>query len=91
MDATPLGMTIDGGIELSNGSQSMFEGLACIARFNNNGKIDVRNGGAYAVASTIPYSANTTSHFRFVVNVQAHTYSVYVTPSGGSEQAVGVN
>jgi hypothetical protein len=26
-----------------------------------------------------------------VVNVPTHTYSVYVTPSGGSEQAVGIN
>jgi hypothetical protein len=26
-----------------------------------------------------------------VVNVSAHTYSVYVTSSGGSEQALGLN
>ena len=91
MDATPLSTNIDGGIGLSNGSQTDFGGLACIARFNHDGKIDARNGGAYAAAIALPYSANTIYHFRFVVNVQTHTYSVYVTPAGGSEQTVGVN
>src|SRR5882672_925874 len=91
MDATPLGSGIDAGIGLSNGSQTSFTGLACIARFNTSGAIDARNGGAYAAAATILYSANTTYHFRFVVNVLAHTYSIYVTPSGGTEQTVGIN
>jgi hypothetical protein len=91
IDATPLAAGTDAGVGLSNGSQTNFAGLACTARFNTNGKIDARNGGVYAAASTIPYSANTTYHFRFVVNVPAHTYSVYVTPFGASEQIVGVN
>ena len=91
IDATPLATGTDAGVGLSNGSQTTFAGLACAARFNTNGKIDARNGGVYAAASTIPYSPNTTYHFRFVVNVPAHTYSVYVTPSGASEQIVGVN
>jgi hypothetical protein len=91
MDATPLGTGIDAGVGLSNGPQTSFTGLACIARFNTSGNIDARNGGVYAAAATIPYSANTPYHFRFVVNVASHTYSVYVTPPGGSEQAVGVN
>src|SRR5216684_5860750 len=60
IDGTPFGNNIDAGIGLSNGSQTGFTGLACIARFNTGGTIDARNGGAYAAASTIPYSANTT-------------------------------
>ena len=91
MDATPFAANIDAGVGLSNGSQITFTGLACIARFNTNGTIDARNGGAYAAATTIPYSANTTYHFRFIANVQAHTYSIYVTAPGGSEQTIGVN
>ncbi len=91
MDAIPLGNGIDAGVGLSNGPQTSFTDLACIARFNTSGNIDARNGGAYAAAATLPYSSNTSYHFRFVVNVASHTYSVYVTPSGGSEQAVGVN
>jgi len=91
MDAVPLGSAIDGGIGLSNGQQTTFAGLACITRFNTNGNIDARNGGSYSAATTIPYVANTSYHFRFVVNVTAHTYSVYVTPAGAVEQAVGLN
>jgi hypothetical protein len=55
------------------------------------GDIDARNGGAYAAAATIPYVANSTYHFRLVVNVTAHTYSIFVTPPGGSELTVGSN
>jgi len=91
MDATPQGTNIDAGVGLSSGAQMTFAGLACIARFNTQGKIDARNGGAYAALSQISYSPNTSYHFRFVVNVLAHTYSLYVTPAGGSEQAVGLN
>src|SRR5215217_831917 len=91
IDATPLAAGTDAGVGLSNGSQTTFGGLACVARFySTTGKIEARNGGGYA-ASTISYSPNTTYHFRFVVNVPSHTYSVYVTPSGGSEQIVGLN
>lgn len=91
MDATPRASNIDAGVGLSNGAQTTYTGLACIVRFNTSGTIDARNGGAYAALSQIAYSANTAYHFRFVVNVPAHTYSVYVTPEGGSEQAVGIN
>jgi len=91
MDATPQGTNIDAGVGLSNGPQTTYGGLACTVRFNGEGKIEARNGGAYAALSQISYSANTSYHFRFAVNVPAHTYSVYVTPAGGSEQAVGIN
>jgi hypothetical protein len=30
-------------------------------------------------------------HFRLLVNVSNHTYSVYVTPSGGDEQLLANN
>jgi hypothetical protein len=76
---------------LSNGAQTAFTGLAVIVRFNPNGNIDARNGGAYAAASTIAYTANTTYSFRLVVNVTNHTYAAYVTPPGGAEQLVGMN
>ncbi|MGA3008493.1 MAG: hypothetical protein ABSE59_11450, partial [Opitutaceae bacterium] len=66
-------------------------GLACIARLNPSGDIDAYNGTAYAAASTIPYSASGAYQFRLVVNVTAHTYSIYVTPPGGTELTVGLN
>jgi poly(beta-D-mannuronate) lyase len=90
-DATPSATPINGYVALSQGAQTAHTGFAVIARFNPDGNIDARNGGAYAAASTIPYSANVRYHFRLVVNVASHTYSVFVTPAGGSEQTVGSN
>jgi hypothetical protein len=91
VDATPLGGGIDAGVGLSNGAQTAFTGLACVARFNSFGNIDARNGGSYAAAATIPYVSNSSYHFRFVVNLPTHTYSIYVTSAGAAEQAVGIN
>ena len=71
-------------VGLSNGAATGFGNLGCIARFNPSGDIDAYNGTAYG-ASTIKYSAGVSYHFRLVVNVTAHTYSVYVTPAGGSD------
>jgi len=89
--ATPSADPTNALVGLSNGSQSAFSGFACAARFNPTGNIDARNGGAYAAASTIAYAPNTTYAFRVVANVPARTYSVYVTPAGGSEVTVGSN
>lgn len=90
-DATPNTADMDGVVGLSNGSASDFTNLAAIVRFNNSGSIDARNGGAYAAASSIPYTPGTIYHFRLDVNVANHTYSAYVTPNGGSEVLIGSN
>jgi chondroitinase B-like protein len=90
-DATPSASSIDSVVGLSQGAQTAYTGFAFLARFNPSGNIDARNGGAYAAASAIPYSANVTYHFRLVVNVPAHNYSIFVTPAGGTERTVGTN
>lgn len=90
-DATPSAADIDAVVGLSNGQQTSFPGFACLVRFNSNNNIDARDGGTYHAASTIPYAPGTSYHFRLSVNVPAHTYSVYVTPNGGTEQLVGLN
>jgi hypothetical protein len=91
IDAVPSISPSNTTIGLCQGAQTAYTGLACVARFNASGDIDARNGGAYAAASTIPFSAGVSYHFRFVVNVSTHTYSLYVTPAGGSEITVGSN
>src|SRR5262249_8011538 len=88
-DATPSVSPINSVVGLSLGAQNDYTGFACLARFNPSGNIDARNGGAYAAATIIPYTANTAYHFRLAVNVPTHTYSVFVTPAGGTEQTVG--
>ena len=82
--ATPSASPTNALIGLSSGSRTTFSGFACAVRFNTTGKIDARNGSAYP-ASTIPFASNKTYTFRLVVNVPARSYSVYVTPAGGSE------
>ena len=90
-DATPSASPIDSVVGLSRGAQTAYTGFATLARFNPSGNIDARNGGAYAATSTISYSAGVTYHFRLVVNVPAHTYSIFVRPAGGAELTVGTN
>ncbi len=94
-DATPSASPIDAVIGLSNTSQTSYSGLAAIVRFNPDGKIDARNDTDYRwdgyPNGGIPYTANTTYHFRLEIDVAAYTYSIYVTPAGGSETPLGTN
>jgi hypothetical protein len=90
-DATPSVSPENAVVGLSNGAATAFGNLGCIARFNPSGDIDAYNGSAYAAAATIPYSAGVSYHFEMDVNLTAHTYSIYVTPAGGSKTLVGSN
>jgi chitinase len=90
-DATPSISPENAVVALSQGAATAYTSMSCIARFNATGQIDAYNGTAYGAATTINYSAGVSYHFRMVVNVPAHTYSVFVTPAGGSEITVGSN
>jgi chitodextrinase len=90
-DATPSISPANDTLSFSNGAQTAYTGLAATVRFNPTGTIDARNGGVYAAASNIPFSAGTSYHFRMVINVSAHSYSAYVTPAGGSEMTIASN
>jgi hypothetical protein len=90
-DVVPKAKPIDSVVGLSSGPQTAYTGFATLTRFGTSGNIDARNGGSYAAASAIAYSANVSYHFRLVVNVPARTYSAYVTPAGGTEKAIGID
>ncbi len=90
-DATPAASPVNSTMGLSSAAAAANTDLAVIARFNPAGDIDARDGGAYSAAAVIPYSGGVTYHFRLVVNVATHTYSVFVTAPGGAEQTVGTN
>jgi poly(beta-D-mannuronate) lyase len=90
-DATPSVAKESAAVGLSHGSQTAFSGFANLVIFTTAGTIQARNGGAYTAASTINFSPNVTYHFRLAINVTAHTYSIFVTPAGGSELTVGTN
>jgi hypothetical protein len=89
--ATPTVSPINSVVALAPSAPSAYTDLAAIARFNPSGFIDARNGGAYTAAASVAYSGGQTYAFRLVINVAAKTYSIYVTPPGGSEQTVGSN
>ena len=90
-DATPATAKMDGVTGLSLGPALGFTSYAVVARFNNTGFIDARNGGVYTATSQVPYIAGAKYHFRLAVNPAAHNYSIYVTPPGASEITLGTN
>ena len=90
-DATPSQSAADIVIGLSPTIAADYTDLGAIVRFNSSGTIDVRNGSSYGADVSVPYSAGTNDHFRMVVNLSTDTYSVYVTPQGGSEVALATN
>jgi len=90
-DAIPSISPANDTLSFSKGSQSAYTGLAATVRFSTTGKIDARNGGAYAAVTSVPFSAGVSYHFRMVVNVPAKTYSAYVTAPGGAEQTIASN
>jgi hypothetical protein len=90
-DAVPGGSGMDGVMGASSGAADAYTDLAAIVRFNTTGRIDARNGGAYAAANVIAYSPGVTYHFRMEIDVPRHRYSAYVTVAGGTEQVVGLD
>ncbi|UCC30687.1 MAG: hypothetical protein JSU86_00115 [Phycisphaerales bacterium] len=89
-DVTPRGESVDGLVTLSSGPGSTFADYAVLIRFNVDGRIDARNGGAYGADVLLGYSSGSLYHMRVVVNVPSHTYSVYVTPPDPSEPEVAL-
>jgi cysteine-rich repeat protein len=82
-DATPLQNNMNGLALLSNAPGAAYTAYSVLLGFNSAG-ITARNGGVYSSDTAVPYTAGTTYHFNVSVNVPASTYSVRVTPQGGS-------
>src|SRR5437016_849730 len=88
-DATPTTANMNGVVGFANGPAADWTNLAAIVRFNSTGTIDARNGGDYAAATAIPYTAGTSYHVRLDGNLASHTYDIYVTPAGATERLLG--
>lgn len=76
--ATPAANGIDGVVGLSAAPAEAFNDLAAAIRFNPDGLIDVRNGGAYTADTSVPYVSGKAYAFGMDVDVARHTYSVSV-------------
>lgn len=89
-DVAASGPNMDGVVGLSNGVASSFTNLACAIQFATDGTIKARNGSAFAAATAVNYAAGTSYRIRMEVDVTNKTYSVYVTPAGGTQQTLGI-
>jgi hypothetical protein len=83
LDAVPNAAIVDAVTGVVSGSASGLTQLAAIVRFNNLGRIDVRNGSTYAAASSLSYAAGQRYHVKMTLRLASHTYDVTVTPAGG--------
>src|SRR5262249_59346814 len=90
-DATPNGTGVDAVTGLSNGLATAYTSLAVIGRFNVSGFIDAINGPGYQAVNPLPSTPGATYHFRLVVNIPAHTYSLYVKPPTPPQTALAPN
>ncbi len=91
-DATPSASHLNSVVALSHGAGTAYSAFANLVAFNGTGGVILaRNGGVYASQTNVPYTGGQTFHFRLEVNVPAHTYSIFVTPPGGSELTIGSN
>ena len=76
-DATAATASTNAAVGLSNGPAADWTNLAAIVRFNSTG------------TTAIPYTAGTSYHFRLDVDLASHSYDIYVTPAGATEQLLG--
>jgi hypothetical protein len=95
-DATPQATGINAVVGLNNTAAAAYSDLAAIVRFNSSGFIDAADGRlatnvVYGSDVSTPYTAGTSYHFKLTINPTAHTYSVVVTPSGGSATTLATN
>lgn len=89
--ATPSLAPMDAIIGFSSQSpdgQAAFGGLV---RFSPAGIIQARDGDTFSASTRVRYSAGETYRFRLVENLPAVTYTVFVTPPGGTETLLGSN
>ena len=90
-DATPLADNIDAFTGIGAITPREAGDVAAIVRFNEQGTIDVRNGGAFRADQSLAYSANKAYRVRMVIDVKSRTYSVFVTPPGQAEVSLAKN
>jgi len=86
-DITPLasGLNACTGYADSSTNITTWSDPAMTIRMNTSGTFDVRNGGAFAATTSVPYSPGNTYHVRMITDLVSKKYDVWITPPGGSE------
>lgn len=80
---TPGANAVDTAVGFSSGTADFWDDLAAYVRFNTQGKIDARNGGGFAAASVLGYTAGVSYLVEMEIDVPAKRYRATVTPAGG--------
>ncbi|HXC02464.1 MAG TPA: chitobiase/beta-hexosaminidase C-terminal domain-containing protein [Opitutaceae bacterium] len=78
-------------IGMTNGSVYNNSTSPWLIKLHSTGNFQAINGSSYSSTNTVNWVAGTTYQFSVVVNLTAGTYSVYVTPAGGSQQTLATN
>jgi hypothetical protein len=80
LEATPFsdGEYIDAVFGFSSQQARAFTDLGPILRFNINGRVDARNGGAYAASSAFSYTPNTYYLVHFDIDLSAKRYTAQI-------------
>ena len=88
---TPSTSTSDSVIGLSPVNVDQYTDMAPIIRFSTSSVIEAMNATAYSAVNTVTYSAGTAYTFSVSVDMTNNTYSVTVTPQGGSPSVIATN
>jgi hypothetical protein len=83
VDVVPQGSNIDAIVGLASSAPSAYSELAAIMRFNSDGLVDARDGDTYRAFQRVPYTANHSYTFVYIVDLARGTYSSWLDdPSG---------
>ncbi len=87
----PSSGAVDTSIGFSSGAADFWDDLAAYVRFNDQGKIDARNGSGFAAAAVLGYSGGVSYRVNIEIDVEAKRYWATVTPAGGSPVLIANN
>ena len=90
-DATPSLAGMDASIGFFAPDAGDQQGFSGLVQFSAAGVIQARDGETFTASANVPYTAGETYHFRLAENLPAATYSLFVTPPGGTEVLLGAN
>jgi hypothetical protein len=76
-DATPSLSNMDGVVGVSFGKAEQYNHLAASIRFYTNGLIEARDGDTYRAALNVPYTAGRRVSFKFILDIENRTYTVW--------------
>lgn len=72
----PGAVNADLTVGFSPSAVDAYTDMACIVLFNDEGRVQVRNGSSYGAATSFQYLANNWYVVTGLINIPAHTYSV---------------